>query len=1279
MVFTCAESWEVCWVLDATLVTVHGLFSSTRTWDRLTEVWCADEELRGLRVHHFNYPSPRRPRTPFSWTSVPGYADIAQTLATEYAHAGELADVPNIIFVTHSQGGLILQRFLWWMVDEGRARELSRIRSVVMLACPNDGSEYLRSLRRLLGFRWHPQARNLDVLHEDIKDTQRTVLARIVNASTVDDHQCAIPFHVYAGNQDRIVGRASAQSAFPGASTTSGNHFTILDPAGPGNRTADIVKRHLLADLDTTRRPAESAYLEQPYLQQVRQIAPNPLRDREPEWAELAEFCDGDEFYVWWQGDAWSGKTALTSWFVLHPPENVDVVSFFVTGTWSTQADSTAFTEALLRQLAHLTGAPSTRDAHLLDLLRLAAQRPGRRLVLLVDGLDEDHSRQADGRLPSIAALLPRPPIDGLRIIVTSRPNPEIPGDVPDDHPLRPARVRWLAQSVHASDIARQAKEELRRLLHAGALERNLLGLVTATEGGLTTNDLVHLTGMPPYQVDDLLSGVTGRTFTRRLSHWTDSRTIEVFHLAHTGLQAEAERALGEGELAGLRKRLHTWADEWRSRGWPPETPPFLLDGYGKLLQRTKETARLVTLAADGTRLDRMLDLAGSDADAFTELDTAIDSAARAGDLGTLTPLCFQRDRLVRRNRQVSPGLPAAWARAGWPERAERLARSFSGTSVVQAMAWTTIALRDTGVDEAAQRLLEQAGKQLEWIVDLPGFPDGAGAVAAAYARAGDPARAAATLERISAVGVRNRHLVEVVAAMAVAGDVVRADAMAVGVESVMVRVQAIAGVVQGLVRAGKTADADRCAASAVELAGTVDPAAARDMALTAAARAQAMVGKTDDAVATVGRIEDVGKRSVAFVGVAATIADPEPLLADADTLFSEAERTDEWFRRASATPEIAQAYAGTGRLEAAMDLAREEASTHAQVECLLAIAEKLGQTDDAVRVLTEAERIARGGSGIEAVAEDLLTAAWALISAGAPAEATELLEDLEAVAAGPLRDEVPLRNLTRAVDAAKAHGREDPKAPVDPWKAVAQAGDLEPEPRDHALADVARDLAQSGELAGARQLADGIENLWWRAAALAWVADAAPEPDILNVLDGVLTEAEQAEHQARETRRQDNTGGIHLELPTKRQSKAAWAAAETFAHAGQTERAQRAANMEPHPKSGQRAHEKIAVCLAEAGYVEEATELAMTGISRSPRAVLQGQVAVALHNAGRTGKAQDLLVRAMMTGTWDEWASALAAISKPSFVRLTDVVRAALRSALEAQQDPHRAEPRVH
>ena len=135
------------------------------------------------------------------------------------------------------------------MLHQGRGRELAQIHTIVMLACPNGGSEYLRSLRHVLGFGRRAQASSLEVLDKQVADTQRTVLQRIVNATGVDDYRCRIPFHVYAGDSDRVVTAASAQGAFPTAATLAGNHFSLLDPSAPGNQTAETVRHHILTDL----------------------------------------------------------------------------------------------------------------------------------------------------------------------------------------------------------------------------------------------------------------------------------------------------------------------------------------------------------------------------------------------------------------------------------------------------------------------------------------------------------------------------------------------------------------------------------------------------------------------------------------------------------------------------------------------------------------------------------------------------------------------------------------------------------------------------------------------------------------------------------------------------------------------------------------------------------------------------------------------------------------------------------------------------------------------
>ncbi|MEU8387343.1 alpha/beta hydrolase [Micromonospora sp. NPDC048843] len=237
-------------MIDADLVLIHGFWSSPATWDQVAERVQADLDLRGLRVHRFRYESPKLPM-PFAATRIPDYNDVAQSLRSYLAATVSRRDTA---IVTHSQGGLILQRFLAWMLNEGYGQELASVKLVLMLACPNEGSEFSRSIRKMAGFGRHAQARDLQVLSSDVTDARRTVLRQVVYADTVSARECRIPFRVYAGRSDRIVTRASAQSVFPEAETLPGDHSSILHAAQADNLTFPTLKRHLVETFG--QRPA---------------------------------------------------------------------------------------------------------------------------------------------------------------------------------------------------------------------------------------------------------------------------------------------------------------------------------------------------------------------------------------------------------------------------------------------------------------------------------------------------------------------------------------------------------------------------------------------------------------------------------------------------------------------------------------------------------------------------------------------------------------------------------------------------------------------------------------------------------------------------------------------------------------------------------------------------------------------------------------------------------------------------------------------------------------
>ena len=220
---------------------------------------------------------------------------------------------------------------------------------------------------------------------------------------------------------------------------------------------------------------------------EVASIAPDWLRDRDAELEELVEFCSKREPYLWWQAGPWAGKTALVATFAVDPPDGVRVASFFVTARLAGLADAAAFTSAMVRQLAEIAEIPlpAVQGAGLLVYLTTeaaqACARRGERLLMIVDGLDEDQ-----GVKPSIASLLPRRPPDNLRVLVMSRPHPGIPGDVDGDHPLRTSRVRVLTAALTRS--APMVPAETERFVHAADF------WALAPESPLTVQERMNLT-----------------------------------------------------------------------------------------------------------------------------------------------------------------------------------------------------------------------------------------------------------------------------------------------------------------------------------------------------------------------------------------------------------------------------------------------------------------------------------------------------------------------------------------------------------------------------------------------------------------------------------------------------------------------------------------------------------------------------------------------------------------------------------------------------------------
>lgn len=963
------------------------------------------------------------------------------------------------------------------------------------------------------------------------------------------------------------------------------------------------------------------------YLEQVRRIAPPELRDRDGELAELAAFCTDPERgpYVWWRAPAWTGKSALMSWFVLHHPEGVRVVSFFVTARFRGQSDRVAFTNVVLEQLAELLGQSmpaflpeATREAHLLWMLAEAAdacRQRGQRLVLVVDGLDEDRGVTVEPDAYSIAALLPARPPAGLRVIVSGRPDPPIPADVPDDHPLRdPSVVRGLGKSVCAEVVKVDMQRELKRLLHGSRSEQDLLGLVTAAGGGLSGRDLAHLTGLSVYEVEELLHTVAGRTFTTRRGHWRPDTEPSVYVLGHEELQDAASEFLGAARLARYRNRLHNWADEYCQRGWPAETPEYLLRGYYRLLHATNDVPRIVALATDRARHDRMLDITGGDTAALAEITDAqnVVLGLEEPDLLAMARLAIHRDDLADRNTNIPLDLPALWAGLGNPTRADALAHAITDRErQAEALIAVTMTLARTGHAERAGMLTERAEAA---VLDLPKPNRQAQALAvlsSAAANAGNTERARMLTDRAEAVAStitdperRVVALIPVVAAVAWAGDAERARMLAE-------RVQAMAHDIPGPVGRSKA-----LAALVIE-AGTGNTEWA----------------DIEWAETAVQSITDPVWQTVALttlVVMAADAGDTERSRMLAERAEAAALDTRDLDRRARAWATLAMAVADAGDNKWARMLAERAEATactitdpYSQVEALTAVVRVVahaGDTERARMVAERAEALIRDFRPFERV--EVLAGLVAAVARASDTERARMLAEHAVAAALDITNpDGQARALVVAVGALANAGAVERAREVAERAEAAARTVTDPLRRAHELAALVLALASTGDHGRARVVADRAEAM----------ARAVPDPyRHARALAGLLVGVAAAGDIQRAWRLADEAAGIsHLFIDPFRPVGVLQAVATALARAGDIERAEAmACNIaKGHWEAGEWA--ALVAAVARAGNSERAEVMTHTATDPRSRAEALAALAMAVADAGDTQRARMLAEQA--------------------------------------------------
>jgi lipopolysaccharide biosynthesis regulator YciM len=1018
--------------------------------------------------------------------------------------------------------------------------------------------------------------------------------------------------------------------------------------------------------------PAEPSQLVQSaYQAQVRDIAPDSLIGRDSELADWAEFCAGADPYAWWQAGPWAGKSALASWFVMHPPTGVDVVSFFITGRLYGQADSDAFLDGMIEQLNALypadAGSPAVAGARAgawLNLLASAAahsQERARRLVVVVDGLDEDDAGATPPRgRPSIASLLPRRPPANVRFIVTSRPDPGLPDDLPGIHPLRGCAPRPLPVSWVAEDVALRAKQELRDLLAGHQIAIDVVGYIAGSGGGLTRSDLSALTEAPPHKLDPILRGVFGRSlYTRASADLRDPHSnpaTRVYLFAHETLRVTAEEQLGD-ELARYREEVHNWISSYAGNGWPETTPGYAIRGYRRLLVATSDITRLSALARDPRRHAFLLLATGSDYAGLSEITTAQGLIADkdAPDLRALVELAVYRHAISIRNQSIPADLPSVWARLARIDHAEALARTI------------------TNPDDQARAL---------------------GGVATAIAQAGDPDRAEALARTITNPDHQARALAGVATAIAQAGDPDRAIALARTITNPDDQARAQRALATAIVEAGNP---DR----AIALARTITNPDDQARALAGVATAIAQAGDPDRAIALARTITNPGVRAdmlTSLAGISAQADNRDRPATEAEAL---ARAITSLVGQAWALRTVATAIAQAGDPDRAEAFARTITNPDDRTEMLVGLAGVAAQADNpdrAFRLATEAEALARTLTNPDDQAWALRTLATAIAQAGDPDRAEALARTitnphararaLASVATAIARDGDPdraealARTITNpGVQADTLTSLAGVAAQADnPDRAFLLAAEAEAlartltnaDDRVSLLAGVATVVARAGDPDGAEALARTITVGTGEADSLTLLAAATAQA---SALTGVTAAIAQAGHLDRAFRLAAEAEALARTITNPHDQAGALAGVATvIAQAGDPDRAEALARTIRDPDDRADMLASLAGIAAQAGHRDrafrlttEAEALARGSTNPDDQAWALRTLATAIAQAGDPDRAEALARTIRDPGVQADTLACLARVAAQS----DDLDRTGRLLALALVTDP--------
>ena len=449
-------------------------------------------------------------------------------------------------------------------------------------------------------------------------------------------------------------------------------------------------------------------------LSRAKEAAPPKLMERDKELALLAEISTKQSGYHLFEADAYSGKSSLLAWFFMHHPEEVITIGYFIFRYVGEQSDSDSFVRSLSKQLALLVGEelPDGKNndfyiekyEELLDRAIEFSSRENKKLVFIIDGIDEDMSISREKR--SIVSLLPRQSNDNLTIILAKRPNPPLPSEpfLGRTHPVRKSKVYALSRIKIVGELERRTFAELETIHSGGETKRSIASHLAVAGGYLTITDISALTGIEPFEIRTLFESPDGRVFisANLVANPLEKQTQEGYRFAHAKIQETVLNSISEERREKCLDNFDVWCDKYNQKGWKENAPYYLLTDYIRQLRDEFKWDRLVRLLTNEkyiTLVLRKLWFYTLHMECFVESQSRLCSARKA-DLFNIASLQIQHGRLHYPARAIPMTLPAVIAKLGDKETALIMAENngFCHTRTnAQCTARIALAYAETG------------------------------------------------------------------------------------------------------------------------------------------------------------------------------------------------------------------------------------------------------------------------------------------------------------------------------------------------------------------------------------------------------------------------------------------------------------------------------------------------------------------------------------------------------------------------------------------------------